>query len=167
MEEFARQFGVDGKLLASQVVNFFILFFVLRRFAYQPLVHMLEERKIRIQDGITKAEEADKRLVDAEVAYKDKLHEAEAKSLDVMRAADVRAKETEGRLLGEAREKRDVLLRDASREALALKESEREAFLREAEDIIEKAIVKVVELQPEAIDKALIRKALTRIEERA
>ena len=32
-------FGVDWKLLIAQLINFFVLFFVLKRYAYGPIVN--------------------------------------------------------------------------------------------------------------------------------
>jgi F-type H+-transporting ATPase subunit b len=46
--EIARQFGVDWWKLLSNAINFSVLCFVLAKFAYQPILQVLEERRNKI-----------------------------------------------------------------------------------------------------------------------
>jgi F-type H+-transporting ATPase subunit b len=61
MEQLLTQLGIDWHLLISQAVNFFLLLIVLRIFVYKPLLTVLRERREKIENGIIKAEEADRR----------------------------------------------------------------------------------------------------------
>jgi F-type H+-transporting ATPase subunit b len=60
--EIIKNFGVNPYLLVAQIVNFLILFYVLKRFAYKPIFKMLEDRKKTIQEGIANAQDAQKAL---------------------------------------------------------------------------------------------------------
>ena len=51
MDVFAK-LGIDWKLLIAQAVNFGILFLVLRRFAYKPMLDFLENRSAQIDKGL-------------------------------------------------------------------------------------------------------------------
>lgn len=48
--------GIDGKLLIAQVVNFAIIFLLLKFFAFKPIIKVLAERRKRIADSIKNAE---------------------------------------------------------------------------------------------------------------
>lgn len=56
------EFGVNLSLIAAQVINFLIIFFLLKRFLYKPFLSLLNERKMMIQQTIKNAEEAEARL---------------------------------------------------------------------------------------------------------
>jgi F-type H+-transporting ATPase subunit b len=66
--EFFNAFGVDLFKLGFQIVNFLLLLWLLRRFAYKPVLGMLDERRRRIAKGLEDAEaaERDRELASAE-----------------------------------------------------------------------------------------------------
>lgn len=53
--ELFNALGVDLKILFAQLVNFAILFFVLYKFAYKPLLKLIDDRKDMIEDGVLNA----------------------------------------------------------------------------------------------------------------
>ena len=83
MEQILNEFGVKPLLLAAQVVNFFVLLWILKRFLYRPLLKVLEERKQKIAESLKNAEEIEKRLLQTEEQSEKKLAEAavEAKKI--------------------------------------------------------------------------------------
>lgn len=62
--EILKQFGINPLLLAAQVVNFFLLLFILKKFLYKPILKVLEERKKKIEESLKNAEEIEKRLLE-------------------------------------------------------------------------------------------------------
>jgi len=58
----AEQFGVYWPNLIAQVVLFAIVYWVLKRFAFKPVIAMLEERRRRIEEGQINAENIKKQL---------------------------------------------------------------------------------------------------------
>ncbi len=46
------QLGIEPKLLLAQIVNFLIIFFVLSKLLYKPILDMLEKRKKEITAGL-------------------------------------------------------------------------------------------------------------------
>lgn len=66
MQELISTFHIDTKLLIAQIVNFAIVLFVLYRFAFKPLVSLMNERTKTISQGLDDAEEAKKTLLMAE-----------------------------------------------------------------------------------------------------
>jgi len=58
-------FGVEWQLLLAQIINFLIIFYLLKRFLYKPLFGLLKKRADAIKEGVEKAEEGKKALDDA------------------------------------------------------------------------------------------------------
>lgn len=58
MSELISQLGIDWRLLLAQVVNFLILLYVLKRFAFEPLKKFLHERQKTIEKGLEDASKA-------------------------------------------------------------------------------------------------------------
>jgi F-type H+-transporting ATPase subunit b len=152
--------GIDWHLLLSQAVNFFLLLVVLRIFVYKPLLKLLHDRRRRIEEGLVKADEADKRLLEVEEIGKGKIKEAEMQAVGILRKTEGDAKELEARLLAEAKRKEAEELANAAVRLKAQEADSRRATEKEAAAMVKRAIAKTVELSPEKIDDALIAKAV-------
>jgi F-type H+-transporting ATPase subunit b len=100
----AAEFGVNWQLFLSQVVSFSIVAFLLHRFAYKPILRVLEERRQRIAEGLASAER-----------MKQQLAQAEATARDVVQKANLDA----GRLIEEARAAAARLQEQESQKAIA------------------------------------------------
>jgi len=74
--DVAESFGFDLKIFLSQVVSFIIVALLLRRFAYKPILAVLEERRQRIQEGLLNAEKIKQQLAQAEQRYQETLAKA-------------------------------------------------------------------------------------------
>ena len=74
--EVLAKIGVDWKLLLAQVVNFLVLLWVLRRFAYRPMLEFLEKRTKRIESGLRDAKLATQKLSEIEAKERGVLEEA-------------------------------------------------------------------------------------------
>lgn len=164
MEEFTKQFGIDWRLLVSQMVNFAIVLFVLQKFFYKPVARMLAERKQRIEEGIAKASEADRRLEDAQLVVKQKRQEAETAALAFMHKAEEEAKGREAVMLEAVRKKEVSLMQEARMAAEAEKEKSRQEAYAAAAHLVKEAIIKTVELEPDKVNEALIKQVLGRME---
>jgi F-type H+-transporting ATPase subunit b len=94
----AREFGVDWPHFIAQVVSFCIVAFLLRRFAYKPVVDMLEQRRQRISEGLANAEKIKAELVRTEAQRQEVLDRANTqatKLIEEARAAAARVQEQE------------------------------------------------------------------------
>lgn len=61
-----KHFGVEPKYLVMQVISFLILFFVLYKFGIKPTIATMEERNLKIADGLKHAEEMQAKLAAAQ-----------------------------------------------------------------------------------------------------
>ena len=76
MGEVARTFGVDWPHLIAQSVSFGIVCLVLYRFAYGPILALLEARRQQIASGLANAEKIKAELARIEVERREILAKA-------------------------------------------------------------------------------------------
>lgn len=160
MQQLLSQLGIDWRLLVAQAVNFFLLLIVLRIFVYKPLLKMLRDRRQKIEEGVTKAQEADRRLHDVEVISKTKIKDAEAQALALLKQKEKEARALEETLLAAAKQKEAQELANIQAVLRVQEEESRRATAKEAAALVRRAIARTVELSPEKIDDALIAQAI-------
>jgi F-type H+-transporting ATPase subunit b len=80
LRDTAETFGWNPWLFLSQVISFLIVALLLRRFAYKPILAVLEERRRRIEEGQLNAEKIKKQLAEAEARYAEILAKANAEA---------------------------------------------------------------------------------------
>jgi F-type H+-transporting ATPase subunit b len=107
IEKITRTFGVDWPHLIAQIISFCIVCAVLYRFAYGPILKMLEERRQQIALGLANADK-----IKAELAR------TEAQRQEVMMQANVQAT----RLIEEARAAAAQVQEQETRKAIAAAE---------------------------------------------
>lgn len=73
-------FGVTWPLFLSNCISFIIVCFLLNKFAYKPIVTVLEARREKIAEGLRNAERIKAELADAEKKKADILAEANAEA---------------------------------------------------------------------------------------
>ena len=89
-------FGVNGPLFFSQLIAFIIVAFLLKKFAYKPVLDMLEQRKARISEAEVNAEKIKSELAATESARDKILEEARTeanKLIDETRSAAAELRE--------------------------------------------------------------------------
>jgi F-type H+-transporting ATPase subunit b len=96
--ETGRAFGWQKELFIAQVISFAIVAFLLHRFAYKPILKVLEERRQRIAEGLANAERIKAELARTEAARIDTLNQANIqanKLIEEARAAAAKVQEAE------------------------------------------------------------------------
>src|ERR1700693_5239695 len=78
VRDTANTFGWNPWLFLSQVISFAIVAFLLRRFAYKPILAVLEDRRRRIEEGLINADKIKKELAEAEKRYQEIVAKANA-----------------------------------------------------------------------------------------
>jgi len=117
IEEIARTFGVDWTHLVAQMISFCIVCILLQRFAYKPVLKILEERRRQIAQGKANAEEIKAELAQTEERRKEMLDQANVqanKLIEEARAAAARVQEQETQKAIAAAEQVMVKAREAS-----------------------------------------------------
>ena len=96
--EILNNFGFEPILFFAQIVNFLIIYLVLKKFLYKPLLKVLNDRKHKIEEGLKSAEESNRLL-----------KETIDKEQEILKNAQLDAK----KLLVDAKAKHDAILQEA------------------------------------------------------
>ncbi len=128
--EALHNLGIDGKLLLAQVVNFLILLFILRKFAYRPMLEFLEKRTARIEQGIKDAEAAGKRLEEAARKEEKMLVQAREEARSLVAKAEIAAEKRAEAIMDAVELKSQAIFAESKKHA----EAEREKIFREAKE---------------------------------
>ncbi|MDP0499166.1 MAG: F0F1 ATP synthase subunit B [Verrucomicrobiales bacterium] len=103
VETITGTFGVKGVLFAAALINFFVVIWVLKKFAFGPVQEMLEQRRLRIAEGEEKLKRIEKQLAESE---------------ETTAAAIAKANDEALRLINEAREGATAFTEQKSQEAI-------------------------------------------------
>lgn len=142
--EALESLGIDWKLLLSQIVNFLILLFILKKFLYGPIVKMLSDRREKVAKSMEDCRAAEEKLAAAEIESKKILDKAVDEADKIAKAAKKSAQDEAGKILS-----------DASEKAHKVSENAKLAAEREKDQIVAKAKKNLAELVTIATEKII------------
>jgi F-type H+-transporting ATPase subunit b len=91
IQQLASTFGVDWPHLLAQMISFSIVCFLLHRFAYRPILKILEERRLQIAQGIAETETIRAELVQAEAKCRELILQANGQATKLIEEAHAAA----------------------------------------------------------------------------
>ena len=97
--EIGEKFGFNGQIFTMHLVGFAVVAFLLRKFAFTPIIQMLDERRKRIEESLVNAEKIKAELAQAESTRRQLISDASAqanKIIEEARAAAAKISEQEG-----------------------------------------------------------------------
>ncbi len=127
-KEFFERFGIDWIRFIATTVNFCIILWVLHRFAYRPILQMLEERRRRIAESMANADKIKQELAATQEQRAKALGEANEQAERLINEAKQAAEQVRQRTVTEARQQAEAELRRAQQQIAV----ERERMLAEA-----------------------------------
>jgi F-type H+-transporting ATPase subunit b len=163
MSDILGQLGINWELFVSQIVNFFLILIILSIFVYKPVLSVIKERNKKIKEGLDKAEEAGIRLKEVDEIGKKKIKEAEATSIGIIKSTEDRAKILEHDLQKKSEDKQIQMQKELQENYKKQQEEVKDIVLKNAVELVRKTLIKTVELKPEAVDEALIKKAIAEV----
>ncbi len=132
------------------LANLLILFLILKKFLYKPVMKVLGERRAKIDGDYAAADEAKREALQSKTEYEEKLSHAEADADAVRRAAADDAKRHGDKLVAEARERADGIIAAAEAEIDLDKKKARAEMKREIADVSVKLAEKIIERELDA-----------------
>lgn len=102
MDELLTQFGISGPKFIAQVILFLIVYAVLKKFAFGPIIAVFEERRKTIADSQANAEKIKKQLAEAEIRYQELLRKANSEAQHLIEEARAASEATTQKHLQQA-----------------------------------------------------------------
>jgi F-type H+-transporting ATPase subunit b len=87
VQQIANTFGVDWPHLGAQIISFGIVCLLLHRFAYKPVLQVLDQRRQQIAKGVLDREKIKAELEQAEAERRKIMLRADAKAIQVIEEA--------------------------------------------------------------------------------
>src|SRR5436190_16369927 len=108
--------GVLGINLVWQILAFLSLVWLFRRYAYKPIVTLLDERSARIRESMEQVEQIKRDNAEAAQRAQQIIAEAQAQTRDIITQAQQVSQRTISAAQVEAREQREKLLAEAHKQ---------------------------------------------------
>ncbi len=157
MEDLIHKLGIEWKLLLAQIVNFVILFLVLKKFLYKPLINLMNRRRDRIIEGLEKAKKGEEEFQKIQEMRERELAKIQKEAEALIQKAREIGDKKQQEILTEAEEK----TRKIVEEARGRIEIEKEKMLKEVrQDIADLVINATEKVLEEKIDEEKERKMI-------
>ena len=115
--------------LLYTVVNVLVLFLLLRKFLYKPVMNIIEQRQKQVDDALNAAETSKKEAAAALHTAQEKLCHVDTEAAARRAAYEQQAETEKQQLLAEAQKQADAIVAEGKRNA----EAERQHKLQEAD----------------------------------
>jgi F-type H+-transporting ATPase subunit b len=161
MSELLSKLGIDWKLLIAQIINFLVLLFVLYKFAYGPILAMLDKRTRKIEKGLKDADEAKKQLEVGQKKQEEILKKARHEAKDIVEKARSQAEKAKEEIADEAKVQGQKIIADARVQIEQEKKKTIQEIKAEVGSLVVAATEKIVGEKIDAKkDKEIIEKSL-------
>lgn len=142
--------GINVTWLIAQAVNFGLLLFILWTLAYKPVLKMLNDRKVKIQESLEYADKVKQDAAEQQKAFEQKL-EATRREMQAATASAAQAGEKEKeRILAEARAEARKLV-DQAKEQIAYERKQMLAELRQ--DVVQLSMLAAQKVVRTSLDE--------------
>ncbi len=136
MEQIFSNFGVKPILLSAQMVNFLILFLILKKLLYKPLLQLLDERRKKVEENLQNAEKIKQQLKKIEYESSLKIADAKLKAQKIIDAACDEANEIIAIAHQQARNDVDLIIRKGKENLLQEQEKVKQAMHKEYANLV-------------------------------
>ena len=153
--------GVDAKAFIIQLITFVLVFFVLKKYAFKPILKILAERRETIEAGVALGEEMRREKSQTEQKMTDMLQEARKGADEIISNANDTGREAIKEAEEKAKLKADSIVEEAHRRIDQDAARVRKQLESELVGLVADATEAVIEEKVDAKkDEALIKRAL-------
>ncbi|MDD5342318.1 MAG: F0F1 ATP synthase subunit B [Patescibacteria group bacterium] len=162
--ELIEKLGIDWRLIIAQIINFGILLFVLYRYAYKPILRMLNKRTETIAKSLTDAKQIEENLAISNSKKDEILREARKQAQRILEEVTLRGENMRQEKLQAANKEVEEIVRRTKEELAKAKVALVKEVRAEVADLVVQAAEKVLkERLDEKKDRELIESALAEV----
>lgn len=153
--------GFNWKMALFNLVNFLVLYFILKRYFFDAILNNIEERKERVNKGMEDAQKAETELKMAKQKAQEIVDEAKVEANQIVSDAKEDGESVKEDMKEEAKEEIESLISQAKRNIRRDREEMKENLRRETISLAMAAAEKVIEKEmDQEADEKLIREML-------
>ncbi|MGM0471020.1 MAG: F0F1 ATP synthase subunit B [Bacillota bacterium] len=133
-----------------QVLNFFILMFILVKYLYQPITEVLDKRSNKIESDLSQAEQKRQEAQELKEKYEEELANARQEAQEIRSKARQKAEQEKSEILQEANEEANRKINKAEEE---IARSKREAMSEMRDEVATMSVLIAEKLLEKSIDQ--------------
>ncbi|NJK91100.1 MAG: F0F1 ATP synthase subunit B [Blastochloris sp.] len=149
--------GVNASSLLAQFIVFLTLAFLLKKFAFDPILAVMDERRRKIAESLENAEKIKKELVEAEATRREIISKANAEATALIEEAKKSADLVGSKRIAEATAQAESVLLRADEAARRDREKLMSDLKKEVAGMVVRTTAKVVGRVITAEDEARLR----------
>ena len=153
--------GFDAKYFLFQVTNFLVLFFLLKKLLHKPLLNMMDQRRLEIEQGLKNAEAAEAALQQSEIKQQELLEAARREARAIVQETKEEAVKLGEELKGQAEIKAQEVIGEALTQIKAQEERSRTELKQELSALVLSATEKVLGTNTLSAEKQTLIKQQT------
>lgn len=162
--EIFSKLGINGALLISQIVNFVLLIILLKKYAYGPVLKMLNDRAEKIERSLKEAKKIEEELKNTEETKVAEIRKAKEEAAEIVKKSYDVAQANAEKTIDETRKKTQEIVAKAKEEI----QDEKEKSVKEAEKEIADLAIQIAEKiirknLDGAVEKKLAEETLSKI----
>lgn len=136
--------GINWANLLFQIIAIVLLLAVLNRYAFPPVIRVLDERATKVRESLEAAEKARQDVINAEARGTQELQEARVQAQEIVSRAREQSEQTISQARGAAREEAEKVRVQFEQQLAAEQVRAREELRREVVDLAILAASRVV-----------------------
>jgi F-type H+-transporting ATPase subunit b len=129
MLETLSKIGFDWQVALANFVNFLIIFFILKKFAFKPINKVIKERQDKIAEGLLNAEKAKTELMMAEETGKKKINHAKIEANEII----IQAQNNANIILSSSQEEASIIKSSIIKDGQKLIQENKTLMIKELE----------------------------------
>jgi F-type H+-transporting ATPase subunit b len=136
--------GFDWKLALANLVNFLIIYYLLKRFAFEPIAKIINERKQKVEEGIKMSEKAQEDLEISKREHEQIISGAKEESNEIIAKANEQAKELLAHANIQSTKDKDEMLKKAQIKIEKERDEMETTVRRDVSDLIVMSAEKII-----------------------
>ena len=153
--------GIDGKALIIQLITFLLAFWVLKRYAFGPIIKIMNERRQTIEQGVKLGEQMAKEKAALEAKVEESLHQARQQADGIIAGAQDTARQSIADAEDKARDKAAAIAKEAEARITQDTARARHALEKELVGLVSEATEAIIEEKVDSKkDTELIERSL-------
>jgi F-type H+-transporting ATPase subunit b len=140
-----------------QLINFFVLLFLLRKFLYSPIKDMLDQRAAQINGDLDDAEARRKEAEELKAKYEQKLKDARGEAQEIVDNAETRANKKAKDIINKAEERAENL---KAKKLEEIEQAKKEAAAELRDSIADYTVLAANKLIQEQLDQKTHQKMI-------
>lgn len=147
--------GINAKIFLAQLVNFVIVLLVLWRWAYRPIIALLDERSKRIEKSVQQAKEIEARFVSTQAEQEKLIASAKGESAVLVEHARAQSEKQKNKMTAAAKEE----VKKVVAQGKVQLQNEKAAMIQEAKtELVELAVAAASKILQEHVDEKKAQK---------